>query len=64
MQKNQKINGWIEEFLASDPPRSKSLVMTIFGDAIVPHGGMVVRPSNLIAKVDNILGWFNRYRKK
>jgi phenylacetic acid degradation operon negative regulatory protein len=41
MQKNQKINGWIEEFLASDPPRSKSLVMTIFGDAIVPHGGMV-----------------------
>lgn len=41
MQKNQKINGWIEEFLANDPPRSKSLVMTIFGDAIVPHGGMV-----------------------
>ena len=41
MQKNEKINGWIEEFLASDPPRSKSLVMTIFGDAIVPHGGMV-----------------------
>jgi dipeptidyl aminopeptidase/acylaminoacyl peptidase len=28
------------------------------------HGGMVARPSNLIAKVDNILGWFNRYRKK
>ena len=41
MQKNQKINGWIEGFLASDPPRSKSLVMTIFGDTIVPHGGMV-----------------------
>jgi phenylacetic acid degradation operon negative regulatory protein len=29
---------WIEHFLATDPPRSKSLVMTIFGDAIVPHG--------------------------
>ncbi len=28
------------------------------------HGGMVVRPSNLIAKVDNILAWFGRYRKK
>jgi dipeptidyl aminopeptidase/acylaminoacyl peptidase len=28
------------------------------------HGGMVVRPSNLIAKVDNILAWFERYRKK
>jgi phenylacetic acid degradation operon negative regulatory protein len=30
---------WIAHFLASDPPRSKSLVMTIFGDAIAPHGG-------------------------
>jgi len=28
------------------------------------HGGMVSRPSNLIAKVDNILAWFARYRKK
>jgi dipeptidyl aminopeptidase/acylaminoacyl peptidase len=28
------------------------------------HGGMVARPSNLIAKVDNILAWFERYRKK
>jgi hypothetical protein len=28
------------------------------------HGGMVARPSNLIAKVDNILAWFARYRKK
>jgi acylaminoacyl-peptidase len=28
------------------------------------HGGMVSRPSNLIAKVDNILAWFGRYRKK
>ncbi|WP_308495548.1 PaaX family transcriptional regulator [Duganella guangzhouensis] len=27
--------------MTSDPPRSKSLVVTIFGDAIVPHGGMV-----------------------
>ena len=34
-------NDWIAGFLASDPPRSKSLVVTIFGDAIVPHGGMV-----------------------
>jgi phenylacetic acid degradation operon negative regulatory protein len=32
---------WIAHFLASDPPRSKSLVMTIFGDAIAPHGGTV-----------------------
>jgi dipeptidyl aminopeptidase/acylaminoacyl peptidase len=26
--------------------------------------GMTARPSNLIAKVDNILAWFERYRKK
>jgi dipeptidyl aminopeptidase/acylaminoacyl peptidase len=25
--------------------------------------GMVSRPTNLIAKVDNILAWFERYRK-
>jgi phenylacetic acid degradation operon negative regulatory protein len=34
-------NDWIAGFLASDPPRSKSLVVTIFGDAIVPRGGLV-----------------------
>jgi phenylacetic acid degradation operon negative regulatory protein len=27
--------------LAGDPPRSKSLVVSIFGDAIAPHGGQV-----------------------
>ncbi|HEX8611834.1 MAG TPA: phenylacetic acid degradation operon negative regulatory protein PaaX [Telluria sp.] len=32
---------WIADFLAGDPPRSKSLVMTIFGDAIAPHGGTI-----------------------
>jgi len=32
---------WISQFLATDPPRSKSLVMTIFGDAIAPHGGAI-----------------------
>lgn len=39
--KNMNCKEWIATFLASDPPRSKSLVMTIFGDAIVPHGGQV-----------------------
>jgi dipeptidyl aminopeptidase/acylaminoacyl peptidase len=28
------------------------------------HGGLVARPSNLIAKVDNILAWFEKHRKK
>ncbi|WP_426189441.1 phenylacetic acid degradation operon negative regulatory protein PaaX [Massilia sp. DWR3-1-1] len=32
---------WIAHFLASDPPRSKSLVVTIFGDTVAPHGGTV-----------------------
>ena len=31
--------GWIAAFLALEPPRSKSLVMTVIGDAIAPHGG-------------------------
>ena len=39
--KNMNGNEWITQFLAGDPPRSKSLVVTIFGDAIVPHGGTV-----------------------
>jgi phenylacetic acid degradation operon negative regulatory protein len=37
---NEHLNDWIATFLAQEPPRSKSLVMTIFGDAIVPHGGL------------------------
>ncbi|MDB5961809.1 MAG: paaX [Massilia sp.] len=32
---------WIADFLSSDPPRSKSLVVTIFGDTVAPHGGTV-----------------------
>ncbi len=38
---NNCCTEWIAHFLASDPPRSKSLVMTIFGDAIAPHGGAI-----------------------
>lgn len=30
---------WIAHSLATDPPRHKSLVVTICGDAIAPHGG-------------------------
>lgn len=30
---------WVTHFLAIEPPRAKSLVMTLFGDAIAPHGG-------------------------
>jgi phenylacetic acid degradation operon negative regulatory protein len=36
---DQQQKQWTADFLAAEPPRAKSLVMTIFGDAIVPHGG-------------------------
>jgi hypothetical protein len=29
----------IHATLADDPPRSKSLLVTVFGDSITPHGG-------------------------
>lgn len=32
---------WIDHFLQAEPPRSKSIVMTVLGDAIAPHGGAV-----------------------
>ncbi|RJG08164.1 phenylacetic acid degradation operon negative regulatory protein PaaX [Noviherbaspirillum cavernae] len=37
--KNLSVNKWIEQSLASDPPRSKSVAMTVLGDAIAPRGG-------------------------
>lgn len=33
------IDRWIRQSLRSEPPRAKSLVMTVFGDAIAPYGG-------------------------
>lgn len=32
---------WIEEQTRTDPPRAKSLLMTVFGDAVAPHGGSI-----------------------
>ena len=31
------IGGWIERILAEEPPRSRSLIITIFGDLIAPQ---------------------------
>jgi phenylacetic acid degradation operon negative regulatory protein len=39
--KNLPIDNWIRQCMANDPPRSKSVVMTVFGDAITPRGGAV-----------------------
>lgn len=33
------LQQWTDHSLESRPPRAKSLVMTLFGDAIRPHGG-------------------------
>lgn len=35
----QDLQEWCDQFLEEYPPRAKSLVMTLFGDAIRPHGG-------------------------
>jgi phenylacetic acid degradation operon negative regulatory protein len=39
--RNSTVALWIRRSLAADPPRAKSLVVTLFGDAIAPHGGCV-----------------------
>jgi phenylacetic acid degradation operon negative regulatory protein len=39
--KQMTSNEWIAQALAAEPLRSKSLVMTVMGDAIAPHGGAV-----------------------
>jgi len=35
------VSRWIRRALASDPPRARSLVVTVWGDALAPHGGAV-----------------------
>jgi phenylacetic acid degradation operon negative regulatory protein len=32
---------WLRRALAADPPRAKSLIVTVWGDALAPHGGAV-----------------------
>jgi phenylacetic acid degradation operon negative regulatory protein len=37
-----EVRRWIRRELASAPPRAPSLIITIWGDAIAPHGGAVM----------------------
>jgi len=37
----RSVAGWIRRTLAADPPRAKSLIVTVWGDALAPHGGSV-----------------------
>src|SRR5207344_2063190 len=38
------IRRWIARRIARVPPRAPSLIVTVWGDAIAPHGGAVVLP--------------------
>jgi dipeptidyl aminopeptidase/acylaminoacyl peptidase len=51
-----------EQFYQALKLRKIDTVMVRIPEA--SHGGMVARPSNLIAKVDNILAWFEKYKRK
>jgi phenylacetic acid degradation operon negative regulatory protein len=38
---DRAVAAWIRRTLAADPPRAKSLIVTVWGDALAPHGGAV-----------------------
>ena len=37
-----QVRRWIRHELASSPPRAPSLIITVWGDSIAPHGGAVM----------------------
>lgn len=39
--KSRFIARWIDDFLGSRPARANSLIITIYGDLIAPHGGTI-----------------------
>ncbi len=39
--KSRFISQWVESFLAERPVRANSLIITVYGDSIAPHGGSV-----------------------
>ena len=41
MSRNRRLEEQISQLLAQLKPRAKSLIVTIYGDAILPHGGSV-----------------------
>lgn len=38
------VKSWIKRQLVASPPRAPSLIITVWGDAIAPHGGAVLLP--------------------
>jgi len=39
--KNRSVAQWIDSFLAERKLRAKSIIITVYGDSIAPHGGTV-----------------------
>jgi len=39
-----QVTRWIRHQVAASPPRAPSLIITVWGDAIAPHGGAVLLP--------------------
>jgi phenylacetic acid degradation operon negative regulatory protein len=35
------VTRWVQRTLKAEPPRAKSLIVTVWGDALAPHGGAV-----------------------
>ncbi|MEO8345253.1 MAG: PaaX family transcriptional regulator C-terminal domain-containing protein [Betaproteobacteria bacterium] len=35
------VSRWVQRTLKADPPRAKSLIVTVWGDALAPHGATV-----------------------
>jgi len=35
------VTRWLQRTLKAEPPRAKSLIVTVWGDALAPHGGSV-----------------------
>jgi len=38
---DRKLDAHLDALVAGRPPRAKSLIVTLFGDAILPHGGSI-----------------------
>lgn len=49
-----QVRRWIRHELAAAPPRAPSLIITVWGDAIAPHGGAV-----MLAGLIDLLGPFD-----
>ncbi|MCE9569640.1 MAG: phenylacetic acid degradation operon negative regulatory protein PaaX, partial [Rhodocyclales bacterium] len=39
--KSRHISQWVDDFLDQHPTRANSLIITVYGDFIAPHGGTV-----------------------